>query len=76
MPHASEDMSGFGAHLPACPQPRRHFLDEMCRSGDLGLFALRDIEPSAKERRLDLLAGYALRFHDAVSPMLRSSGLT
>jgi len=64
-------MGGLGAHRALPPHPFRHFLDEMGCRRDFLPFALRHIEPGARERRLDLGAGHALRFHDPVSPMLR-----
>ena len=64
-------MGGFRAHRALSPHPLRHLLDEMGSRGDFLSFALRHFEPGAGERRLDLGAGHALRFHDAVSPMLR-----
>jgi hypothetical protein len=66
-------MGRLGAHRALSPHPLRHFLDEMGCGGDFRPFALRYFEPGARERRLDLGAGHALRFHDAVSPMLRLS---
>ena len=64
-------MGRLGAHRALSPHPLRHLLDEMSCRGNFRPFALRHIEPGAGERRLDLGAGHALRFHDAVSPMLR-----
>ena len=64
-------MGRFGAHRALSPHPLRHLLDEMGGGSDFRPFALRHFEPGAGERRLDLGAGHALRFHDAVSPMLR-----
>jgi hypothetical protein len=64
-------MGGFAAHRALSPHPLRHFFDEMSGASNFQPFALRHIEPGAGERRLDLGAGHALRFHDAVSPMLR-----
>src|SRR5438552_7116478 len=70
-PRGREDVGGFRAHRALTPHPFRHLLNEMGRRGDFRLFALRNLEPGTGERRLDLRAGHALRFHDAVSPMLR-----
>lgn len=64
-------MRRLGAHRALSPHPLCHFLDEMSGSSDFRPFALRHFEPGAGERRLDLGAGHALRFHDPVSPMLR-----
>ena len=64
-------MGGFRAHRALAPHPFRHFLDEMSCGGDFRPFALRHFEPGAGERRFDLGAGHALRFHDPVSPILR-----
>ncbi len=66
-----EDVGGFGTHCALSPHPFRHFLDEVGCRGDFRSFALRHVEPAAGERRFDLGAGHALRFHDPVSPMLR-----
>jgi len=65
----------FGADFALDPHVRGYFRDEMGRGGDLGLLALRDFEPGAGERRLDLCTGHALGFHDAVFQSLRCRGL-
>src|SRR6516165_5653443 len=70
-----EDVRRFGADFALDPHARGYFLDEMGRGGDLGLLALRDFEPGAGERRLDLCTGHALGFHDAVFQSLRCRGL-
>ena len=56
-------MGGFGGHRALSPHPFCHFLDEMGRTSDFLPFALGHVEPGAGERRLDLGAGHALRFH-------------
>src|SRR5260370_9639477 len=71
LPGRREDVGGLGAHRALSPHPFCHFLDEMGCTGDFRLFALRYFEPGADERPLDPGAGHVLRYHDAVSPMLR-----
>ena len=60
-------MSGLGPHLALPTEARGHILDEMSGRGDLWLLALGDLEPGPGQCRLDLSAGHALRFHDALS---------
>jgi hypothetical protein len=67
-------MSGLGPHLALPTKARGHFLDEMGSSGDLRLLALGDLEPRSGQCRLDLPAGHALRFHDALSLILGRLG--
>ena len=66
-------MSGLGPHLAPPPEARGHLFDEMGSGGDLRLFAFGDLEPGPGKRRLDLCAGHALRFHDALSLIPRVS---
>jgi hypothetical protein len=63
-------MSRLGPHLALPTKARGHLLDEMGGRGDLRLLALGDLEPGPGKRRLDLCAGHALRFHDALSLIL------
>jgi hypothetical protein len=63
-----KNVGRFGAQLALPAHPHGHLLDKMGGGGNLELFALRDVEPGAGERRLDLCAGHVLRFHDALSP--------
>ena len=60
-------MSRLGSHRAPPPQAGGHLLDEMGGGGDLGLLALGDLKPGPGQRRLDLRAGHALRFQDALS---------
>jgi hypothetical protein len=66
-------MGGLGSHLAPPPQAGGHLLDEMGGGGDLRLLAFGDLEPGPSQRRLDLCAGHALRFHDALSLIPRVS---
>ena len=59
-------MSGLGPHLALPTEARGNLLDEMGGRGDLRLLALGDLEPGPGHCRLDLSAGNALRFHDAL----------
>jgi hypothetical protein len=63
-------MSRLGSHLAPSPQARGHLLDEMGSGGDLRLLARGDLEPGPGKCCLDLCAGHALRFHDALSLIL------
>jgi hypothetical protein len=63
-------MSGLGSHLAFPPQTGGHLPDEMGRSGDFRLLALGYFEPGSGQCCLDLCAGHALRFHDALSLIL------
>ena len=69
-------MSGLGRHLALPTEPPGHLLDEMRGRGDFRLLALGDLEPGAGERRLDLSASHALRFHDTLSPICGRLGCT
>jgi hypothetical protein len=60
-------MSGLGPHLALPTEAPGHLLDEMGGGGDLRLLALGDLEPGPGQCRLDLSAGHALLFHDALS---------
>ena len=60
-------MSRLGSYLAPPPQAGGHLLDEMGGADDFRLFAFGDLEPGAGKHRLDLCAGHALRFHDALS---------
>jgi hypothetical protein len=66
-------MSGFGSHLALPTKACGHLLDEMGGRGNLRLLALGDLEPGPGQCRLDLSAGHALRFHDALSLILGGS---
>jgi hypothetical protein len=63
-------VSGLGPHRALPPQAGGHLLDEMGSSGDFRLLTLGDPEPGPGECCLDLCAGHALRFHDALSLIL------
>jgi hypothetical protein len=63
-------MSGLRPHRALTPQAEGHLLDEMGGGSDLRLLAFGDLEPGPGKRRLDLCAGHALRFHDALSLIL------
>jgi len=65
-------MSRLGPHLAPPPQPGGHLLNEMGGGNDFRLLAFGDLEPGPGQRRLDLCAGHALRFHDALSLILAS----
>jgi hypothetical protein len=67
-------MSGLGPHLALPTKARGHLLDEMGGRRNLRLLALGDLEPGPGQRRLDLSAGHALRFHDALSLILGRLG--
>jgi len=67
-------MSGLGPHFALPTKARGHLLDEMGSRGDLRLLALGDLEPGSGQCRLDLAAGHALRFHDALSLILGHLG--
>jgi hypothetical protein len=67
-------MSGLGPHLAPPTKARGHLLDEMGGRRNLRLLALGDLEPGPSQCRLDLSAGHALRFHDALSLILGRLG--
>ena len=66
-------MGGLGPHLAPPTKARGHLLDEMGGGGDFRLFAFGDLESGTSQCHLDLCAGHALRFHDALSLILRVS---
>jgi hypothetical protein len=67
-------MSRLGPHRAFPTKARDHLLDKMGGSGNLRLLALRDLEPSPGQCRLDLSAGHTLCFHDALSLILGGLG--
>jgi hypothetical protein len=69
-------MSGLGRHLALPTEPRGHLLDEMRGGGDFRLLALGNLEPGPGERRLDLSASHALRFHDTLPLICGRLGCT
>ena len=60
-------MSRLGPHLALPTHARGHLFYEMSGCGDLRHLALGDPQPGSGQRRLDLCAGHALRFHDLLS---------
>ena len=66
-------MSWLGPHRALPTKARGHLLDEMGSRGNLWLLALGDLETGPGQCRLDLSAGHALRFHDALSLILGGS---
>ena len=67
-------MGGLGPHFALPAEACGHLLDEMGGRGDLRLLTLGDLEPGPSQCRLDLSAGHALRFHDALSLILGRLG--
>jgi hypothetical protein len=63
-------MCRLSRHRPPAPQAGGHLLNEMGGGSDLRLLALGDLEPGTSQCCLDLCAGHALRFHDALSLIL------
>jgi hypothetical protein len=69
-------MCRLSRHRPPAPQAGGHLLNEMGGGSDLRLLALGDLEPGTSQCCLDLCAGHALRFHDALSLILGVSADT
>jgi hypothetical protein len=67
-------MCRLSRHRPPAPQAGGHLLNEMGGGSDLRLLALGDLEPGTSQCCLDLCAGHALRFHDALSLILGRLG--
>ena len=63
-------MSGFGCDRTPALKAGSHLLNEMGGSRDFCLLALEYLEPGTGQRHIDLCAGHALRFHDALSLIL------